>query len=82
MVTAKLDSTGRLVVPARQREAAGIRAGDTVTIRVEDGELRISTVASAVRRAQNYFREHVKLKPGERLSESLLQDRRKEAAND
>ncbi len=80
--TVKLDANGRLLVPARQREAAGIRAGDMVMVHVEDGELRIYSLATAVRKAQEMARKYVKLPPGKLASELLIEERRREAARD
>jgi AbrB family looped-hinge helix DNA binding protein len=54
---------GRIVIPAEIREAMGIRVGDSVEMRFQDYELRVST-----RRA-----------PGVSLADELLAERREEA---
>lgn len=76
--TVKLDANGRLVIPARHREAAGIHAGDKVMVRVEDGELRIYTLATAVRKAQEMVRKYSQLPRGSAASELLIEERREE----
>jgi hypothetical protein len=58
----------------------GIEVGQEVILRLEDGELRVSTLAGAIRRAQDLVRRHV---PPERsLVEELLAERRREAAGE
>jgi AbrB family looped-hinge helix DNA binding protein len=77
---AKVGPSGRLVIPAAQRHALGIREGDEVLIRLEDDELRISTLRHRVARAQALVRKHNKR--GEALSQSLIRDRRAESAKE
>ncbi len=40
----QIGEKGRIVIPAEIREALGIRVGDKIIFRVEDDELRISTL--------------------------------------
>lgn len=69
---------GRVVIPAELRRAAGIEEAEPVLIRVTDGEVRIYTVATALRRVQEHVRRYV---PEDRLlSEELIADRRREVA--
>lgn len=79
-VTAKINERGRLVIPASYRKALGLKPGDSVIMRIEDDELRISSVVQALQRAQRLVRSHVPA--GESLSESLIRDRRAEAARE
>ena len=44
-----IDGAGRLVVPKRIREAAGITAGSELTIRVADGRIEIEPAPLEVR---------------------------------
>jgi AbrB family looped-hinge helix DNA binding protein len=76
-VRAKLNENGRLVVPAAYRKALGLRPGDEVVIRLEDDELRISSVRSALARARRLIRQYVP--DDEDLTQSLIDDRRREA---
>lgn len=70
---------GRIVIPAEMREAMGIRVGDSVEMRFEDYELRVSTRRARIRRAQERARLYVP--PGTLVSEELIAERR-EAAKD
>ncbi|MGA2671671.1 MAG: AbrB/MazE/SpoVT family DNA-binding domain-containing protein [Terracidiphilus sp.] len=73
----RLSEKGRVVIPAAMREALGMEIGSVLDLRVVDGELRISTMRSRIRRAQESVREFVK--PGVLLSEELSAERRKAA---
>ena len=57
--TTTVMAAGRIVIPAPYRRALGIRAGDEVLLRLEDGELRVSSRVQARRRAQEYVRSLV-----------------------
>lgn len=73
----KIDSAGRVVIPAEMRAAMMVKAGDTVTAEVKDGEFRIVSPVVAVRRAQALARKL--LPPGVSLVDELIADRREEA---
>src|SRR5215211_4041875 len=74
----KLDAGGRVVIPAEFRQALGMGPGDTVLMRVVEGEIRIYTFDHLTRRVQEWG---AGLAPPERvLSEELIADRRAEAA--
>ena len=45
---------GRIVIPAEIREAMGIRVGDSLEMRFEDYELRVSTRRARIRRVQEW----------------------------
>ena len=79
-VRAKIGPGGRLVIPAAQRRELGLEVGDQVVIRVEDQELRISSLSHRIERVQALVRRHNRM--GEMLSENLIRDRRTEAAKD
>jgi bifunctional DNA-binding transcriptional regulator/antitoxin component of YhaV-PrlF toxin-antitoxin module len=75
-----LDSAGRIVVPAEFRRAMNAGDGSELLARVVDGELRLITPEMAVKRAQKLVRELI---PGdESLVDSLIADRRREAAQE
>jgi len=71
----RLDSNGRIVLPAAVRHALGLRPGDELIVDVEGREIRLVTVAEAARRAQELVRRYVD--PGESLAESLVAERRR-----
>lgn len=76
----KMKADGRVVIPASFRRALGVRAGDEVVLRLEDNELRITTMKHRVARAQRLVRKHVHA--GVSLVDELIADRREEAKND
>jgi AbrB family looped-hinge helix DNA binding protein len=73
----KLGEKGRLVIPAEIREALGMKPGDTINLRVEDHELRISTRRERIRRAQERIRKFVPA--GVSLADELSAERREAA---
>jgi AbrB family looped-hinge helix DNA binding protein len=76
-VSAKLNANGRVVIPAAVRRALDLRPGDGLIMRGEDGELRLSTRRQALARARRMIRQYI---PGdEDLTQSLIDDRRREA---
>jgi len=77
-VYSKINSNGRIVIPAAMRQQMGIEAGEPVLMEVEDGVLRIESHRARIRRIQLEFKKHIK--PGEMLmSDQLIADRREEA---
>jgi antitoxin component of MazEF toxin-antitoxin module len=58
--TVKIAEDGGLVLPKAVCEAAGIAGETRVSIRVEDGEVRLSPAERNVARAQELYRKHVK----------------------
>ncbi len=73
----KLNENGRVVIPASFRAALGIEAGDELVMRLDDKELRITTMKHRIERARNRVRSYVK--PGTLLSEELIAERRSAA---
>ncbi len=69
-----------MVVPAKYRKALDLKPGDDVILVLEDGEVRITTVKQAIRRAQQIVRRYV---PEDRdLVSELIKERREEAARE
>lgn len=77
---ARVNENGRIVIPSEFRNALGIRPGDEVLLRIEDDELRITTLKRRLERAQSLVRKYVK--PGESLADELIADRRRAARNE
>jgi AbrB family looped-hinge helix DNA binding protein len=73
----RLNENGRLVIPASYRKALGIKAGDEVILRLEDDELRITTMKHKIERARRRIRQYVK--PGVSLVDELIAERREAA---
>jgi AbrB family looped-hinge helix DNA binding protein len=74
---ARINENGRIVIPATFRKALGIHAGETVVLRIEDDELRITTLRQRVARAQHLIRKHVTSKKS--LADELIAERREAA---
>lgn len=77
---ARINENGRVVIPVSFRKALGIHAGDEVVLRLEDGELRITTLKHRIERAQRLVQQHVKR--GASLSDELIADRREASRNE
>ncbi len=73
----KMTENGRVVIPASFRKALGIEAGDEVILRLEDDELRITTMERRIRAAQRRAQKY--LKPGVSLVDELIAERREAA---
>jgi len=76
----RVNENGRLVIPASFRKALGINPGDEVILRIEDDELRITTLKRNIERAQRLVRKHVK--SGTSLVNELIEERRKAAQDE
>ena len=74
---ARVNENGRVVIPASYRKALGIKAGDQVILRMEDDELRITTMKRRLERARRRIRQYVK--PGVSLADELIAERREAA---
>ena len=73
----RINENGRIVIPASYRKALGVDIGDEIILRMEDDELRITTMKRKIERAQRIARKYVK--PGVLLSDELIAERREEA---
>lgn len=76
----RVDGQGRVVIPAVIRHALGMEPGDPVTLRVVDGEIRITTRRAALGRARAAVMAATQ---GRRsLVDELIAERRAEAARE
>jgi AbrB family looped-hinge helix DNA binding protein len=75
----KVDTAGRIVIPAEMRAAMMVKPGDTVTAKVVDGEFRIVSPGVALKRVQAFARKWKAEHPGESVVDELIADRREEA---
>jgi AbrB family looped-hinge helix DNA binding protein len=78
-VRLKIDSAGRMVIPAEMRSAMMVKPGDTVTAEVTDGEFRIVSPGVALKRIQAFAKEFKAKNPGLSVVDELIADRRAEA---
>ena len=77
----KIIEGGKLVIPASMRKAMGIARGDTVVVELlSDGELRVRSLASAIREAQAIVRKSVRRDRS--LAEELMRERKRDAVGE
>jgi AbrB family looped-hinge helix DNA binding protein len=77
-VRTKIGEGGRIVIPAAYRRALGLKVGDSVTLVLDDDQLRLTTRRAAIKRAQRILRQYVP--EGVSLVDELIAERRGEAA--
>ena len=75
----KVDSAGRIVIPAEMRAAMMVAPGDTVTAEVVEGEFRIVSPAVALKRVQAFAKKFKARNPGVSVVEEFIAERREEA---
>ena len=80
-IKARIGRDGQLVIPAEYRRALGVEVGDTVVLRLEDGELRVFTIELAIRGIQDAVRRYRRDDEAP-WSEQLIAERRAEAARE
>jgi AbrB family looped-hinge helix DNA binding protein len=73
----RINENGRVVIPASFRRAMGITSGDTVVLRLDRDELRITTLRKRLKRAQEIVRKHVPRTAS--LVDELIAERREAA---
>jgi bifunctional DNA-binding transcriptional regulator/antitoxin component of YhaV-PrlF toxin-antitoxin module len=76
MVRVQVAANGRLVVPKAFRAALGLKDAGTVLMSLDDGEVKITTIAKNIAAAQAMYRAHV---IHDSTSDDFLAERRKEA---
>lgn len=76
----KIDKHGRVVIPADYRRALGLRPGDSLTLELNGGSLRLLTLAQAIREAQEFVAKYVD--KDRSLVAELIAERRAEAARE
>lgn len=76
----RINSQGRIVIPAECRAAAGLKPGDELIVRaVGEGELRLLTREQALKEAQRIVARYGS---GRDLVAELIAERREEAARE
>lgn len=73
-----LRDDGSVMLPLAVREAFGLSSGKPLMARLEGDEFKMVNAATALRRVQDLMRPY--LAEGESLVDSLIADRRREAA--
>lgn len=72
---AKINESGRVVIPAPLRQEYGIQAGDELIFRRGDGEIVFRTPRMALKRIQAMVQSYTK---GESMVEELFKMRRED----
>lgn len=78
----KLDSAGRIVVPAAMRAAMLAKAGDTLVAHVVDGELHVVSHDWIMRQIDEEAEKFKAANPGVSVVDELIAERREEARRD
>ena len=73
----RIEAKGRVVIPVSFRSALGLKVGDEIDLRIEDNEIRITTLQSRLAKSRQRLRNFVK--PGRLLSDELIAERRRAA---
>ena len=77
----KIIEGGKLVIPAAMRRALGITRGDTVVVELlPEGELRVRSLAAAIREAQAIVRNAVRRDRS--LADELMRERKQDAGRE
>ena len=76
-VKSQINANGRIVIPFRIRRAMGLEPGDTVSMTLEDGVLRVEPHQAKVKRIQEELRKFAR--PGAPASDELAIERREES---
>ncbi len=77
----KVIEGGKIVLPARFRRALGIEPGDTVTIELDEHELRLKTLDGWIRKVQA-MTAHVRPVDGRSLVDEFIAEKREDAARE
>jgi AbrB family looped-hinge helix DNA binding protein len=78
----KVDSQGRVVIPAEVRQRMGIEPNKPIAFVEEDGQVGLMTVTQGIRRAQAIAARVIKREPGRSLVDEFIAERRAEAARE
>jgi AbrB family looped-hinge helix DNA binding protein len=73
---ARIDGSGRIVLPAELRSDLGMSAGDTVTLVQDTSGIHVKTQAQTLKAIQDYFQSFVP--EGVSLADELIAARRAE----
>jgi antitoxin PrlF len=74
-------SGGRIQIPVAIRKQLGLKDGDTIVFEIKDNELQVRSYDQSIKRAQERLK-HLMPTNGTLLSDELIADRRREAADE
>ncbi|PKL75593.1 MAG: AbrB family transcriptional regulator [Candidatus Melainabacteria bacterium HGW-Melainabacteria-1] len=75
-VKTHLGKGGRIVIPAAYRKQLGLKTGDELLLRIQDGEIHLQSISQAVQRAQSLVSQFAAQRS---LADELIAERRQEA---
>jgi len=80
----ELGSDGQVTIPAELLAELGLKPGDALVVRAEEGELRLLERGKALERLQARFQEVFgRWEPGQpSMTDELIRERREEAAKE
>lgn len=77
---ARVDASGRIVIPAESKLRKQIKEGDVLVVEEDDNGVRLKTLDDAVRAAQEYFQQVIPKDVS--LVDQLIEERRQEAVRE
>ena len=81
LVSVRIEKSGRVLIPVAVRRQLGLKEGESdLLLKVDETPVVVTTRAQALKRVQKWAARG--LKPGRRVSEEFLRERRREAARD
>ena len=78
----RLDSAGRIVVPAGFRKALGISAGQELVMALDEGFVRLQTIDAALERVRVIARRRRRSRSDASVVDEFIAERRREAASE
>jgi AbrB family looped-hinge helix DNA binding protein len=76
-VRSKVDKHGRVLIPSEIRRELGLEPGEAISLVIEDGALKIISVARAIQHMQEVARRYTGGRTG--LVDEFIAERRREA---
>ena len=76
-IRTQLDVHGRVLIPAIIRKKMNLKPGDTLTLRATEEEIKMVSMKSVIREAQELIKKYKK--PEESLVDSFIKMRRQES---
>lgn len=76
----RISENGRVVIPARVRRVLGVDTGDEIILKEEENAFRITTQQHSLAAARRNLRRYIK--PGSRVVDELLAERREAAKHE
>ena len=79
VIDIRIADNGRMVLPKAARAALGVTGAGLLALTVEGDEVKLTSMANSLKRAQALYRRHVK---DDQSSDDFLEERRREAARE